>query len=117
MTRKPTYFILLTYVLLNGCQAKKGNQEINEPAMPVVTSRVTRSSFTREIPLSGNIEGDKTVRLGFLVAGKIDFIAANEGQPVSKGRAPVEPRSHKLWYSKRACGYPGKPGSGRIRPA
>ena len=86
MTRKPTYFILLTYVLLNGCQTKKGNQEINEPAMPVVTSRVTRNSFTREIPLSGNIEGDKTVRLGFLVAGKIDFISANEGQMVSKGQ-------------------------------
>ena len=98
MTRKPTYFILLTFILLIGCQTKKGKQEINEPAVPVVTSRVTKSSFAKEISLSGNIEGNKTVRLGFLVAGKIDFIAANEGQLVSKGGllSSLEPTNYGI---------------------
>jgi RND family efflux transporter MFP subunit len=85
MTPKPTYFILLIFILFNGCQTKKGNQETKEPAVPVVISRVTKNSYAKEIPLSGNIEGNKTVRLGFLVAGKVDFIAVNEGQFISKG--------------------------------
>jgi RND family efflux transporter MFP subunit len=98
MTHKPTYFILLTFLLLSGCQAKKGNQETTEPAVPVLTSRVTRSSFTKEISLSGNIEGIKTVRLGFLVAGKIDFIAINEGQLITRNQllASLDPTNYAI---------------------
>jgi len=98
MTPKPTYFILLIFILFNGCQTKKGNQETNEPAIPVVISRVTKSSYAKEIPLSGNIEGNKTVRLGFLVAGKVDFIAVNEGQFISKGEllSSIDPTNYEI---------------------
>ena len=85
MTHKPTYVILLTFILLYGCQEKKVKQATIESAVPVVTSRVARIQVSNEISLSGNIEGNKTVRLGFMVAGKIDFIAVKEGQMISKG--------------------------------
>lgn len=51
-----------------------------------------------EISLSGNIEGFKTVRLGFLVAGKIDQIAFNEGDKVPKGHmiASLDPSSYNI---------------------
>jgi RND family efflux transporter MFP subunit len=50
------------------------------------------------IALSGNIEGIKTVRLGFLVAGRIDFIAVEEGEQVTKGEliASIDPESYSI---------------------
>lgn len=98
MTHKPTYVILLTLILLYGCQEKKMKQATIESAVPVVTSRVTIIPVSNEISLSGNIEGNKTVRLGFMVAGKIDFIAAKEGQMVSKGTllSSLDPTSYGI---------------------
>lgn len=51
-----------------------------------------------EISLSGNIEGYKTVRLGFMVAGRIDFIAIDEGQTISKGQllSSLDPASYAI---------------------
>ena len=63
MTHKPTYVILLTFILLYGCQEKKVKQATIESAVPVVTSRAARIPVSNEISLSGNIEGNKTVRL------------------------------------------------------
>jgi len=76
----------LAFSLLAGCRDGKNTPQINEVQIPVLTSGVEAANSLKEISLSGNIEGFKTVRLGFLVAGKIDFIAANEGQLVSKGQ-------------------------------
>ena len=98
MTHKPTCLILAAFILLNGCQKQKRNQLTIESAVTVVTSKVIKSSISKEISLSGNIEGNKTVRLGFLVAGKIDFIAVNEGQLVSKGQllSSLDPASYSI---------------------
>lgn len=85
MNRRNTIFVSLTILLLSGCSGKKSNPVNTETAIPVLTTKVSKIKSGSEISLSGNIEGIKTVRLGFLVAGKIDFIAANEGQVVSKG--------------------------------
>jgi len=76
----------LAFSLLAGCRDGKNTPQINEVQIPILTSGVEAANSLKEISLSGNIEGFKTVRLGFLVAGKIDFIAANEGQLVSKGQ-------------------------------
>lgn len=86
MIHKQISVIFLTFLLLIGCQTKKINSEAIESAVPVITANASATKSAKEISLSGNIEGFKTVRLGFLVAGKIDFIAANEGQMVSKGQ-------------------------------
>lgn len=98
MTHKPTCLILAAFILLNGCQKQKRNQLTIESAVTVVTSKVIKSSISKEISLSGNIEGNKTVRLGFLVAGKIDFIAVNEGQMVSKGQllSSLDPANYSI---------------------
>jgi RND family efflux transporter MFP subunit len=86
MKRIQTFFILLAVLLLIGCQAKKSSNEINEAPIPVIAAKASKIRSAKEISVSGNIEGNKTVRLGFMVAGKIDFIAVNEGEMVSKGQ-------------------------------
>jgi RND family efflux transporter MFP subunit len=84
MDTKKAFILILTLSLLEGCSDRRNITHINEGQIPVLTSAVEASQSLKEISLSGNIEGSKTVRLGFLVAGKINFIAANEGQMVSK---------------------------------
>lgn len=86
MNNKRIISVFLTILLLSGCTGKKSTPENNETAIPVLTTKPSKIKSGKEISLSGNIEGNKTVRLGFLVAGKIDFIAANEGQLISKGQ-------------------------------
>ncbi len=85
MNNKNLICVYLTISLLTGCTGKKSNPVNTDTPIPVLTTKVSKIKSGSEISLSGNIEGIKTVRLGFLVAGKIDFIAANEGQLVSKG--------------------------------
>ena len=85
MNCKKIISVCLTISLLAGCSGKKSNHVNVEDAIPVHTVKTSKVKSKKEISLSGNIEGSKTVRLGFLVAGKIDFIAANEGQLVAKG--------------------------------
>ncbi|MGD0340185.1 MAG: efflux RND transporter periplasmic adaptor subunit [Bacteroidales bacterium] len=98
MTRSRLTLILPFIFLLSGCQSKHGNRESVENPVPVVALRVSKIISGNEISLSGNIEGIKTVRLGFMVAGKVDFIAANEGEPVSKGKllASLDPESYSI---------------------
>jgi membrane fusion protein, multidrug efflux system len=86
MTNRLISFILLIFFSLAGCQTKNTQIQTSEAAISVVTVKAEKMTSGDEVSLSGNIEGFKTVRLGFLVAGKIDFIAANEGQLVSKGQ-------------------------------
>ena len=98
MINKQISAIFFTSLLLIGCQTKKINKESIESAVPVITARASVTKSAKEISLSGNIEGFKTVRLGFLVAGKIDFIAANEGQMVSKEQllSSLDPTNYSI---------------------
>ncbi len=98
MIRNRLEVIFLIIFLLSGCRAKVGTKERDETSIPVITASVTKNAEGKEISMSGNIEGIKTVRLGFMVAGKVDFIAANEGEPVSKGRllASLDPASYEI---------------------
>ncbi|ASZ13847.1 efflux RND transporter periplasmic adaptor subunit [Chitinophaga pendula] len=79
-----------------GCQHASNTHEQTETAIPVVIQQLTKSSDQNTIRLSGNVEGNKTVRLGFMVAGKINYIAANEGQRVNAGQllASLDPQSY-----------------------
>jgi RND family efflux transporter MFP subunit len=98
MNNKKIISVFLTISLLSGCTGKKSNHENNETVIPVLTTKPSKIKSGKEISLSGNIEGNKTVRLGFLVAGKIDFIAANEGQLISKGQllSSLDPVSYGI---------------------
>jgi RND family efflux transporter MFP subunit len=98
MNSKKAFILVLILSLLAGCNDRKNITHINEVQIPVLTSAVEASQSMKEISLSGNIEGFKTVRLGFLVAGKINFIAANEGQMVSKGQllSSLDPTNYSI---------------------
>jgi RND family efflux transporter MFP subunit len=98
MTRSRLTFILLCIFFLTGCQSKRSNPGRAEDSIPVNATSATKIVSGKEISLSGNIEGIKTVRLGFMVAGKVDFIASNEGEPVSKGKllASLDPASYAI---------------------
>lgn len=92
------HLLLLAFLIIDGCQLKKSGIEQTESAIPVVTAEASKISYTDSISLSGNIEGYRTVRLGFLVAGKVDFISHNEGEKLSKGEliASLDPANYLI---------------------
>lgn len=85
MIKKSLYSVAVL-ALLMGCGKKDTTGESAEKTVPVLTEQVKRTSAPTEISVSGNIEGNTTVRLGFMVAGKINYIAAREGQMIRKGQ-------------------------------
>jgi RND family efflux transporter MFP subunit len=98
MNNKKLFYVFLSISLITGCTGKKSNPVTTETVTPVLTIKASKIRSGTEISLSGNIEGNKTVRLGFLVAGKINFIAANEGQLVSKGEllSSIDPTNYGI---------------------
>jgi RND family efflux transporter MFP subunit len=98
MKRSSLTFILIFFLFLNGCQSNRGTHQKAEESIPVNATEVIRINLGKDISISGNIEGIKTVRIGFLVAGKVDFIAANEGDPVAKGKvlASLDPSNYAI---------------------
>lgn len=94
-------FLLLLFLALlvtPGCGKKHAKPEIKEEATPVITEKVRKINTGKTILLSGNIEGIKTVRLGFMVAGRIDYIGANEGERVYTDRllASLDPSGYNI---------------------
>jgi len=98
MIKRILFFISLLVFLITGCNKKKNQPAATLTPIPVVTSPVTKIPAVDEISLSGNIEGFKTVRLGFMVAGRINFIAVNEGEPVKHGQmiSSLDPESYNI---------------------
>jgi membrane fusion protein, multidrug efflux system len=98
MTNKTVPHLFLASFILAGCHTQRTPHESSETAIHVVTAKVTRMTVGDKISLSGNIEGSKTVRLGFMVAGKIDYIATSEGGRISKGQliSSLDPASYSI---------------------
>lgn len=87
----------ITSAGLAGCKSKPETDSAVS-AVAVTTYKVKTSESGKNMSISGNIEGNKTVRLGFLVAGKINFIAAQEGETIGQGEllASVDPESYSI---------------------
>ncbi|MGD9976446.1 MAG: efflux RND transporter periplasmic adaptor subunit [Bacteroidales bacterium] len=83
---------------LGGCNGRKITEKATVNPIPVNIQKVQYLSANKIISVSGNIEGNKTVRLGFLVAGKINFIAADKGETIEKGQllASLDPESYSI---------------------
>ncbi len=92
-------FLLLLFAacFINGCTGEPSNKKALDP-ISVITQKVEKIAVNREITASGNIEGSKTARLGFLVAGKINYIAGEEGATIGAGQllASLDPENYRI---------------------
>lgn len=91
-------FFLSIIIVMTGCNAGKPARENAVQPVPVLTQRVNKISLNREISASGNIEGKKTVKLGFMVAGKVNYIAVDEGAMIGAGQllAGLDQESYRI---------------------
>lgn len=79
--------LLATAFFTTSCnKSTSGTNSSASNAIPVVAQVIQKDSLIKNISLSGNVEGNKTVKLGFMVAGKINSIHVQEGQYVSQGQ-------------------------------
>ncbi|QIH35932.1 efflux RND transporter periplasmic adaptor subunit [Sphingobacterium sp. DR205] len=76
---------LLASIFLVACQGSKPDKKVKDHAVPIETITVESVSINNEIIISGSIEGTRTVKVGFMVPGKINNITARVGQPINKG--------------------------------
>jgi RND family efflux transporter MFP subunit len=90
-------WLLLSFAGYYGCSDKP---QIHRPseALPVRVIKAQKETITREISVSGNVEGNRTVKLGFMVGGRISFILSPEGQKVTKNQlvASLDPENYTI---------------------
>lgn len=98
MIKNKIFLVILPALFFSFCSRQKNIPDKTGFAITVITCKADNIQSYREILLSGNVEGNKTVRLGFLVGGRIDFIAGNEGAMVSKGQiiSSLDPTSYAI---------------------
>lgn len=80
-----------------GGDKKESSKEADE-AILVKAEKIARTSMVNEISVSGNIEGTTTVKMGFMVPGKINLITSKVGQFLAKGQliASLDPTNYAL---------------------
>ncbi len=90
--------LLFSALLFTGCNGKEQVIENKNNSIPVVVQKVSNITVSREIAVSGNIEGNKTIRLGFMVAGKLNYISAEEGSPIQANQllASLDPENYSI---------------------
>lgn len=79
-----TFYLLLVLLIFSSCKSKKEDLP-QETAVSVQVLKVESNSVSNTISLSGNVEANTTLKLGFMVAGKVNYIAINEGESIKKG--------------------------------
>jgi RND family efflux transporter MFP subunit len=93
-----SFYLFIAVFVFQACDnGKKANVNIMEP-VPVKVQRIQEISVDEEISTSGNVEGSQTVKLGFMVAGKVNYISGNEGSVIEKGQllASLDPENYKI---------------------
>ncbi|NMB71061.1 MAG: efflux RND transporter periplasmic adaptor subunit [Bacteroidales bacterium] len=97
MTRKKIFVILAPFLLMAGCRNQNSEEKYDKP-IPVITCSPVTLSIAQDIRASGNAEGFRIVKIGFMVAGRINYISAGEGDRVSttKPVASLDPASYEI---------------------
>lgn len=99
MKIKMSRFLFLWPVLflMFGCGDKDAAGPEAAPVF-VIAQKIEKKTVAGVIAVSGNIEGSKTARLGFMVSGKINYIAAREGAMIEKGQllASLDPENYRI---------------------
>ncbi|WPU96144.1 efflux RND transporter periplasmic adaptor subunit [Mucilaginibacter sabulilitoris] len=98
--KRPIFFPALVVLFLAvSCKNRTTPASGSTPAaIAVKTEEVKPKPINAEVAVSGNIEGYTTVNLGFMVAGKINYELAREGENISKGQliASLEPTNYAI---------------------
>ena len=96
--RRIVLFLGVQALLFSACSHKQKSVTEDSLSVPVKTHIVAGKELNTVIALSGNVEGIKTIRLGFLVAGKVNQVAVSEGDMIQKGAfiASLDPESYAL---------------------
>ena len=89
--------LILFVILFTACRSSDSERTAIQPAS-VRIERIREAALPRTIELSGSVEASKTVKLGFLVAGKIDSIPAQENSWIEAGRliARIDPANYEI---------------------
>lgn len=93
------YFLCVLSILVASCHDKGKDKAGNkETVITVTTETVGRIAAKKDFTVSGNIEGFKTVNMGFLVSGRIASINGEEGSLIRKGAliAALEPTNYAI---------------------
>jgi RND family efflux transporter MFP subunit len=92
------FIVLLTLLVPLGCDGGKASGGAVSAPCVVDAKKVVKIGLNHEVLASGNVEGRKTVKLGFLVPGRINYIAAAEGEMIEAGQllASLDPESYRL---------------------
>ncbi|HOI72776.1 MAG TPA: efflux RND transporter periplasmic adaptor subunit [Syntrophales bacterium] len=90
--------LVIPVFLAAGCSGGKSASEQVSAPVPVAVKTIEKTDVEKVISVTGNIEGLRTARLGFLVAGKVNYIAAREGETVRAGQllASLDPESYRI---------------------
>ena len=99
MKRSLFYLSIVGLTILASCKTKKTNTpDNNASAIAVRAEEVQSTAKTDEVSVSGNVEGNTTVKLGFMVAGKVNYISNKEGENISQGQliSSLEPTNYSI---------------------
>lgn len=85
---------LLSFASCESMEAHKTDN--NTVAINVKTETVKYATIGHQVSVSGNVEGNTTVDLSFLVGGKINYVSNNEGETISQGQliASLDPANY-----------------------
>lgn len=80
------------------CREKNVPAQNKPEPIQVTVMKVQKETITREIAISGNVEGNRTMKLGFMVAGRISYILPAEGQKVARNQlvASLDPENYAI---------------------
>ena len=102
MKRVTIYIIYILAVCLTLLSTGCGKEETNTqlPPVRVEIANAKPADYQMQISYSGTIEESVSITLSFPLAGTVDRVTANEGQPVRKGEllATVNSESYKNAY-------------------
>lgn len=84
-------------LLFASCRSKETNRpESNTAALNVKTDTVKYAAVAHQVSVSGNVDGNITVDLGFMVGGRINYVSNHEGEKISQGQliASLDPANY-----------------------
>lgn len=72
--------------LLTGCGGARADERADATPTPVILRAVAQVDRPEYLLLSGDVEGFRTINLGFLVPGQVQTVGAREGDAVQEGQ-------------------------------